>query len=37
MEINPIVVIGVPKDGEGDADLIETNWRRATELSLIHI
>ena len=31
MEINPIVVIGVPKDGEGDADLIETNWRRATE------
>ncbi len=31
MEINPIIVIGVPKDGEGDPDLIETNWRRATE------
>ena len=31
MEINPIVVIGVPKDGDGDPDLIETNWRRAKE------
>lgn len=31
MEINPIIVIGVPKDSDGDPDLIETNWRRAVE------
>ena len=30
MEINPIIVIGVPKDGDADPDVIETNWRRAT-------
>ena len=34
MEINPIIVIGVPKDGDADPDAIETNWRRATETDI---
>jgi len=34
MEINPIIVIGVPKDGDADPDAIETNWRRATATDL---
>ena len=34
MEINPIIVIGVPKDGDADPDAIEKNWRRATETDL---
>ena len=31
MEINPIIVIGVPRDGEGDPKTIKTNWQRAQE------
>jgi len=34
MEINPIIVIGVPKDGDADPNAIETNWRRATETGI---
>ena len=31
MEINPIIVIGVPRDGDGDPKAIKTNWQRAQE------
>ena len=31
MEINPIIVIGVPRDGEGDPKAIKLNWQRAQE------
>ena len=31
MEINPIIVIGVPREGEGDAEMVKTNWQRAIE------
>ena len=31
MEINPIIVIGVPREGEGDAEMVKTNWQRAVD------
>ena len=34
MERNPLIVVGTPKDGEGDANTVLDNWRRATDTGL---
>ena len=34
MERNPLVVVGVPRDGDGDPNAVLENWRRATETGL---
>lgn len=34
MERNPLIVVGTPKDGEGDDKTVFDNWRRATDTGL---
>lgn len=34
MEINPLIVVGTPKAGEGDEQTVLDNWRRASETGI---
>ena len=34
MERNPLIVVGTPRDGEGDHTTVLDNWQRATETGL---